>query len=177
LVVDEDLLARLEQLEPQRYEGPVFRITFGSTPPERANTRGARWNPPDVAALYTSIDRETVLAEGEHLVASQPVRTTAPRRIHTIAVSLNRVLDLRSPELLANLGVTAEDLQSSDFWACRRVGEAANHLGCDGILVPSARGQGDNLVILTSNGSDTDLEVLHTESLGSGDRSDSRDLS
>jgi RES domain-containing protein len=160
VVVDEDLLDRLEQLELEPFVGRVFRVTFGSTPPEKANTRGARWNPPDVAAIYTSLDRETVIAESEQILASQPIRPQAVRKIHSISVSLRKVLDLRSRELLASFGVDDEALHSSDFWACRRVGEAAIHLGCDGILVPSARSTGSNLVVYPANDEGSEFDVI-----------------
>jgi len=168
VVVDEDLLDRLEQLESARFEGQVYRITFGTTPPERANTRGARWNPPDLAALYASLESATVVAEAEHLMSLQPVRPRAARTLHTLRVSLPRVLDLRSRELLEEVGVSREAISSDDFWACRRVGEAVSHLGCDGILVPSARSEGSNLVIYPTNGSDSDIEVVESEILPDG---------
>lgn len=166
MVVDEDLLDRLEQLEPKRFEGQVYRVTFGSTPAERANTRGARWNPPDVAALYTSLESATVLAEAEHLMSMQPVQPRTRRTLHALNVNLAKVLDLRSHELLAEIGISEEAIRSLDFLACRRIGEAACRLGFNGILVPSARSEGSNLVIYPTNGSDSDIEVLESEPLG-----------
>jgi RES domain-containing protein len=170
VVVDEDLLERLERLSTKPFEGEVYRQTFGSTPPERANTRGARWNPPDVAALYTSLDRDTVIAEGEHILSSQPVRPRVRQEMHRIRIRLQKVLDLRSPVLLAGLGVDGETLRSDDHWACRKVGEAVSHLGYDAILVPSARSAGANLVIYATNARDGDFEVIESELIEDPDR-------
>lgn len=50
---------------------------FGDYPPDAENTRGARWNPAGVAAIYTSLTREGVLAEAEHQIAIQPIRPRA----------------------------------------------------------------------------------------------------
>lgn len=47
----------------------VYRHMLADIPPDRANTRGARWNPPDIAAIYTSFERETALAEAEYYLS------------------------------------------------------------------------------------------------------------
>jgi len=46
---------------------------FGDYPPDAENTRGAHWNLPGVAAIYTSLARKGALAEAEHHIAVQPV--------------------------------------------------------------------------------------------------------
>jgi RES domain-containing protein len=75
-----ELLDRLQALTPAPWSGQVFRHMFGSYPPDAENTRGARWNPPGVAAIYTSLTREGALAEAES-PDSRPA-DPAPRSAH-----------------------------------------------------------------------------------------------
>jgi RES domain-containing protein len=142
------LLERLARFELHPWSGTVWRHTLAGTPPEKTNTRGARWNPPGVEALYTSLDRSTAVAEGDHLIESQPVPIRVKRTVHRLEVELKSVLDLTDTAALATLGVDQEALASDDQTRCQAVGGAAWFLDCDGIIVPSARSPGHNLVIL-----------------------------
>jgi RES domain-containing protein len=164
---DPALLERLGRLEPRSWSGILWRHTLGSNPPERTNLRGARWNPPGVEALYTSLDRSTAVAEGDHLIASQPVRLRAKRNVYQLEVNLKALLDLTDPALLASLGVEDEALKGDDYASCQAVGGAAWFLHFDGIIVPSARSPGHNVVILFENPDDApEIQVRHSEVLG-----------
>jgi RES domain-containing protein len=142
------LLDRLSRLEPHAWSGTVWRHTFADNPPETTNTRGARWNPRGVEVLYTSLDRSTAIAEADHLIAIQPVRPRAKRTIHRLEIGLGSLLDLTDRAILASLGVDDEALSGDDHSRCQAVGGAAAFLHFDGILVPSARSPGRNVVIL-----------------------------
>jgi RES domain-containing protein len=124
---------------------------LGDYPPERANTRGARWNPPEVAAVYTSLHWETALAEAEYRLGLEPFRPRIKRVIYAIRVKLLEVLDLSGREDLEKLGIAKTDFEGFDFTACQLIGGAAQWLGSDGMLVPSARHPGTNLVIYEFN--------------------------
>lgn len=148
MIYPPELLDILQELTSDIWAGEVYRHMFASYPPERANTGGARWNPPSLAAIYCSLERETALAEAEYQLNLQPIRPRARRTLYKVEVRLSRVLDLRTPSLLDQLGVTSDRLGDIDFSACQRVGGAAAWLGNDGLLVPSARrARGSNLVI------------------------------
>jgi len=120
---------------------------FGNFPPERENRRGARWNPPEVAAIYTSLARSVALAEADYHIALQPVRPRARRVLYRIGISLANVLDLSSFDAIEALSVARATFESMDYSSSQVVGGAAAFLGHDGILVPSARAAGVNLVI------------------------------
>jgi RES domain-containing protein len=49
------------------------------------------------------------------------------------------------------VGLTASDLVADDFAACQGVGGAVAWMGYDGLLVPSARADGGNIVILVDS--------------------------
>lgn len=120
---------------------------FATYAPDRENTLGARWNPSGVPAIYTSLVRETALAEAEFQIAMQPLRPKAKRTIYGIRVTLVSVFDLSTPTLLAAMGISARELADMDMQDCQRVGAAVEHSQHDGLLVPSARHDGQNLVI------------------------------
>ena len=142
----------------------MWRHTFADYPADKTNLRGARWNPPGVEALYVSLSRETALAEAEYQLAIQPIRPTATRTIHLLQVSVYRMLDLTRPGLLARLGASPDDLAGDDFRACQSIGGTAAYLEADGILVPSARADGSNLVILfVDTEPSPSIEIIESE--------------
>ncbi|HEV7765657.1 MAG TPA: RES family NAD+ phosphorylase, partial [Thermoanaerobaculia bacterium] len=73
-------------------------------------------------------------------------------------------IDLTGRDLLRRLGITDDVLVSADQAPCRLIGSAANWLGHDGILVPSARRVGGtNLVIYQQDPSTDVFEVTNEE--------------
>jgi RES domain-containing protein len=160
---DAAVLKALAELKPITWSGRVWRHTFADNPPDKANGRGARWNPPGIDALYASLEREGALAEAEHQIVMQPIRPRAKRSIHRLQLALANVLDLTDRALLRRLGIDDESLATIDFTACQRVGGAAAFLGHDGILVPSARHSGPNLVVFVSN-QRPDAEIRRVDS-------------
>jgi RES domain-containing protein len=171
MIYPPEMLDILQSAAVSAWEGTVFRHMFGAHPPVRANTTGARWNESPLAAIYASCERETALAEAEYYIAAQPLRPKARRVLYTIRVSLKNVLNLTAPGLLDRLGITIETLQNDDQSPCRIIGGAANWLGHDGLLVPSARRSGGtNLVIYRQELSASDFEILAEELIAADER-------
>jgi len=165
-----ELLDALEALEARAWQGSVWRHMFSEYPPSRENTRGSRWNPPGTAAIYTSLARETALAEGNHMVNLQPLRPRASRSLYEVRVALSHVLDLTNQGGLEIVGLGQQELTSYDFTACQEVGGAVAWLGNDGLLIPSARASSANLVIYPGALSpDADFQVLRREVLQEAD--------
>jgi RES domain-containing protein len=146
------LLDALSTLAASEWEGVVYRHMFGSIPPERENQLGARWNPPEVPAMYCSLERQTAIAEGDFQIAAQPLRPKATRRVHRIQVSLTSVVQLTDWKVLEHLGVVQASFDSVEPPRCKEIGGALAYLGHDGILVPSARCSGINLIIYPTAG-------------------------
>ena len=125
---------------------------------------GGRWNPPDsFATLYTATDISTVDTEFDRQLALARLRpeSVRPRDLATIRVELRRVLDLRDPSVRSALGVNAEELLSDDPAITRAIGEAAQHLGYEAVVSPSAaRDSGHVLVIFLTNRSPESLIEL-----------------
>ncbi len=139
---------------------------LGRRDPINPNLRGARWNPPNVLTLYASLDRDTAIAEGDHLIAVQGLPITIERNLYYIGLELENILDLRDDALLNSLGLSPAERVADDHTACQLVGGAAEWLGHDGILVPSARHANSNLAIYVAKmNPGARLEVLARETL------------
>ena len=163
---DRETVETLEQFRPAPWEGIVFRHMFASFSPERENVRGARWNPPPIPAIYTSLARKTAIAEAHYYINLQPIMPKARRMVYRIQVTLNSVLDLSDRLTLSRFGLNEETLASTDHPDCQRVGGAVEWLEHDGLLVPSARTEGVNLVIFPNRKKpDYRFEVLDFEEL------------
>jgi RES domain-containing protein len=147
VIYDPEIIDRLQEFEARAWQGIVFRCMLSEFPPDRENSRGGRWNPPETRAIYTSIDRKTVLAEAEYYLRVQPVIPKVARTLYEIDIALSSVLDLSKWNILATLGLKKSSASSSDYAAFQMVGGATEWLGHDGILVPSVRSSGRNLVI------------------------------
>jgi RES domain-containing protein len=146
-----EILDRLASLSPRKWGGIVYRHMFGALSPQKENLDGARWNPEEVAAIYTSLDQETAIAEADYQIACQPFRPKAERKVHRVQVTLTSVLDLTDWDFLEELGVEKRSYDSPEPPHCKEVGGAVAHLGHDGLLAPSARASGLNLVIFPGN--------------------------
>jgi RES domain-containing protein len=115
-----------------------------------ARTVGGRWNPPDsFAILYVAVERETAVAEFLRMAAraGRAPEDFLPRRIYRYEARLTGLCDLRVAGARAALELTDDDLQSDDPSNCQAVGEAAEYLGREGIIAPSATGSGTVLAV------------------------------
>jgi RES domain-containing protein len=167
VALEKSILDRLQSITPEPWTGTVYRHLLGSRDPLLPNTRGARWNPPGVDALYASLERATAVAEGDYLIASQPVPLAVERRIHRIRISLKSVIRLTDAILLRGFQIDEAALSSTDHQACQKIGHAVAWLEHDGLMVPSARASGVNLVVFVNN-AESEPETLDFEILRSG---------
>lgn len=167
MIYDPVLLDKLEQLAAQSYTGRAWRHMFNGVDPQLPNTRGARWNPAGVAAIYLSLESATAIAEADYSLAIQPVRPTPrSRELYEVEIDLGRILDLRDVGVLASLGVDEEALRRDPPNECQAVGGGAAWLQCDGLIVPSARAPGSNLVAFVDHmDPDATLTVINRTEL------------
>lgn len=149
MIHDPDLLDVLQAIEPVPWAGTVYRHMVNDYPPVRENSSGARWNPPDVAAIYTCLDRDGAVAEFDYRMSVEPfaARFRVKRRtLYTIRVEVADVMDLTAREVLKKLGLS-ETLAGVSMTRCQEIGAAVSWLNHDGLLVLSARSESTNLVL------------------------------
>lgn len=162
---DRAFLEAIEALPHSDWQGHVWRHMFNDYAPERINESGARWNPRGTGAIYTALDRDTAIAEGQHAIDVQPRRFYRRRVLYQLDVDVRALVDLTAIEHLQSVGLTMDDVASDDHSACQRVGGAIAWLGRGGLLVPSARYPGTNAVILIGPGGDAEIERISHEEL------------
>lgn len=156
---DPDLLDVLEAMDPQSFDGHVWRATWAGRDPLIGGTGGGRWHPAnDFEALYTSLDKDGALAETYHHLSRAPVFTSSHLRIHQIALRTERTLVFPNIDALSVAGVDTEKFRRGGYERTQEIGAAARFLDFDGLIVPSARWPRGNLVLFPDRLED--LEAL-----------------
>jgi len=165
---DPDLLDALEEACRGPWEGTVWRAVIGSTEPLRTNLRGGRWNPSGVEVLYCSLSEDGAKAELAAVIGRESIPITKAVKTFSLSVRLSRICYLLddTPDLEA-VGIT-RDSMISDVWNLpQMIGEAVEWMGVAGLVVPSARHEDGNLVILVNK---LDLGDFFEEEQGDLDR-------
>ena len=104
---------------------------------------GGRYNPAEeFGALYLSDSPEGCAAE----LARRPA---SPQGyiIGSIKITLTKVCDLTDENLLADLGLAGNELKSDDWTDTQVLGDLIREAEFEAIIVPSAAGEFNNLVI------------------------------
>lgn len=172
---DPVLLEALAALPEEIFDGDAFRVTGRSAEPLAFSTNGGRWAPPStylsVPILYTSLTREAALAEVASylaLLSPEPARLVV---LHQLRVTARRVIHLSGAQL-ERLGVDTAAYPDRSYARpgqappsrSQEVGAALSFLGFDGLIAPSARWPGENLMLFGDNhGLDCELEAVERE--------------
>lgn len=166
MIHDPALLERLSTFATERFDGDVFRATRQSLDPLAPSTSGGRWMPRNLApVLYTSLLCQGALAEISFHWGQLTPRPSKPVLIHHLAVSTERRLRLLKGDL-GDLDVDMQRYHELHYHRTQEIGAAVAFLGCDGLMVPSARWDCDNLVLFMDNHQlSSRLEVLANEAV------------
>ena len=166
MVYDPDLLDQLEAMPKETFDGEVFRATRQNLDPLAGSYNGGRWMRRDAAAIiYTSLVREGALAEIVFHFSQLNPRPTKAVKVHRLNVVAHRTLRVIRTDLAA-LGVAYAEYQGVNMPRTQEIGAAAEFLGCDGLIAPSARWPCDNLMLFPDRaGIDASLELIHSETI------------
>lgn len=161
---DPGLVERLSRFPTAPFAGEVFRATRKGREPLAPSARGGRWAPPEeVAVLYTSMAREGALAEIVFHWGQLTPLPSRPAVLHRIRLTAGKTLRLIQADLAA-LGVTTRDYHRINYERTQMIGAAVGYLGHDGLIVPSARWDCENLVLFPDNhGIEHTLQVVDSE--------------
>jgi hypothetical protein len=102
-----------------------------------------------MAVLYTSMERDGALAEVVYHWSLLTPLPSKPMVLHEVAVSTKKTLHLIEAQL-STLGVEQTQYEDLNYRRTQEIGAAAEFLGCDGLIVPSARWKCENLVLFVN---------------------------
>jgi RES domain-containing protein len=157
---DLELLDKVDALPRTPYEGVGWRIAREGRDPLQGYPAGARWDPGTFDVIYTSLAREGALAEIHFHLSRQPVfPSKLVSVLHRITLRARRALQLVDLSAAEDLGVSGDRYGELDYERTQAIGDAAYFLGFDGLLVPSARWNCQNLVIFTDQLAPEDMAV------------------
>lgn len=163
---DPDLLDALDAHKGVAFEGDVWRIVREGRDVLLGYPSKARCDPGGFDVIYTSLQREGSLAEIYFHLSRQPVFPSQVKSVLSrISVSTRRTLKLADLAAIEALGVSTEHYAGLDYGRTQEIGDAANFLGFDGILAPSARWDGQNLVLFTNRFAPDDLVIVEQETV------------
>lgn len=160
-LLDPALLDGLDRLDSRRFHGQVWRVTWATRNPLAGNSAGGRWSPAGrFDVLYASLQKDGALAEAYYHLSRAPVMSSSHVRLNQLFVSLDNVLEL-DVNRLAALGVDDPLASRPNNTLAQSIGQAAFMLDYQGLLVPSARWDCDNLVVFLDHRSiDIDKHLL-----------------
>jgi RES domain-containing protein len=103
------------------------------------------------------------LAKGQ----AKGAQSFLPRDLHEITVVDLELLDLTSEGARKTVAITLSDIERADRGRCQSIGEAAQFVGLQGVLAPSATGVGLVLAVYERQVRRGQLTVLETRPLAS----------
>jgi RES domain-containing protein len=143
----------LKEYKPRRIRGAVwYRAVTPAYRRSILNMDGAfRWGgrynaPGEFGALYLSKTKKGVIAE----ITRRPAHPSK-YIVGKIQVKLGKVCDLTDPDLLKKLRLTRKQLVADDLAETQALGNLIREAGFEGIIVPSAAGKFNNLVIFVDH--------------------------
>ncbi len=146
---DGALLDALSECDFIAFAGTVWRITRSGFDPLRGSIAQGRWHAgPEVEILYTSTTKGGALAEIGFRLGLEPIwPSRITHDLHTISVSTAKTLKLADLAALATFGIEGKQYLGFDYSQTNAIAAAAHFLEFDGLMVPSARGPFNNLVL------------------------------
>ena len=158
---DHHLLDALGNLEPEPFEGRVWRaVRDGRRPLEGSSARG-RWSPGHFDVVYTSLDPDGARAELYFHLTRQPVFPSRLRYwLYELNVKTKETLRLANTEALLGLGVEKARYREVLYDLTQAISDAAQFMGFDGLIVPSARWDCLDLVLFVDS---LDLDEIDIE--------------
>lgn len=169
---DQGLLDSLERITQKPYEGVVWRSVKQGRDPLTCWRSGGRWDDKSFDVLYTSETREAAIQERRfHLYQGQPIPPSkAQYELFELRVSLQSVMAFPTLDTLKGIGMDVSGYGQASYFEKEReyprsqeIAEACSFLGADGVLVPSARDQAaNNLVIFCEQDTSIELEMVRS---------------
>jgi len=146
-LLNPELLSAVDALSGQAFNGDIWRVTWTGRNPLVGSVGGGRWSPVGrFEVLYTSLKADGAMAEVYYHLSRAPVMSSSHMRLNRLNVSLDNALVLDVTQL-KTLGVNDPLASRVDYELTQAVGEAAYMMDYQGLIVPSARWECNNLLL------------------------------
>lgn len=154
---DSSLLDTVEALPFGPLDRHAWRVVREGRDPTQCSASGGRWDDGTFDVLYTATTADGALAEMYfHLSKGQPVfPSRVAYRLFELEIVVASCVTIADMDALEALGVKtgtfgrlSYEERQGEYPRTQEVGEASHFHGRDGLLVPSARSDHPNLVIL-----------------------------
>lgn len=151
MIHDPELLEKISSFSSIKFSDVVYRATRKSLEPLAGSTHNGRWHRGSkCTALYTSLVSDGAIAEiAYHWSLLSPL-PSKPVVLHKLEVSVDRALRLLMCNL-KDLGVNDSQYENALYDRTQEIGTAISFMEFDGLIIPSARWECENLVIFDDN--------------------------
>lgn len=166
---DSRLLDAVEALPFAPHSGKVWRIVRHGRDPLQCSAVGGRWDDRTFDVLYTSMKADGAAAEMYfHLSRGQPViPSLVTYHVYELQVTLTKCISVRTLPELAALGLKTADFgklsyfeREQEYPRTQEIAEAAYFHVRDGLMVPSARSEHANLLVICDRAGPAAVEVV-----------------
>ncbi|MCX5699515.1 MAG: RES family NAD+ phosphorylase [Candidatus Omnitrophica bacterium] len=142
---------RFLEIKPIPLDTSCYRVV--SQKYDALNTNGSllypgRYNSGEFLVLYASDSREVCAAE---LARKAEIRTKFIYKIVKLKVKLRKVFDLTNEKNLKALDIQEDNLIGSSWNFTQALASLAYRKGYEALLVPSAAGKGNNIILFPGN--------------------------
>jgi RES domain-containing protein len=165
-VRDPALIDAIDAKAREVFISDVWRVTREGRDPLRGGPSASRWCNGLFSMLYTSVEQNGAIAEVHAYLAEQPVFPSRLRyNSHKISVKADKMLRFAHLSALATLGVDVTRYAARDYVQTQAIADAVYFLEYDGLIAPSARWNGLNVMLFNEHvsGHTITLETLETQ--------------
>jgi|GEM_PF-3228695 len=147
----DEIEKRFLEIKPISLNASCYRIV--SQKYDALNTNGSllypgRYNSGEFLVLYVSDSREVCAAE---LARKTEIKTKLIYKIAKLKVKLRKVFDLTNEKNLKALDIQKDSLMGSSWNLTQHIASLACRKGYEALLVPSATGKGNNIILFPEN--------------------------
>lgn len=164
---DDRLLDALDELDGHAFDGTIWRVVREGRSALDGSRGGGRWNPTDLSVLYSAKEADGAISELHfHLNRGQSVFPSRMRHdLYELTIMTEKTLILANMADLIALGVEEAKYSQLLYGRTQEIASAAAFMGFDGIIVPSARHDCQNVVMFLDSFNLENIETISKTSI------------